>query len=452
MNSLLVKAGCIVTMDPARRVIAGGAVRIEGNRIAAVLDAGELDGLPPFAGEVIDAPHATLIPGFIQTHLHLCQTLFRGLADDLPLLDWLRLRIFPLEAAHTAASTYASACAGLVELIGSGTTTIMDMGSIAHEEEIVRAIVESGMRAFVGKALMDINDPYPPLRESTAVALRSAEAEAKAWHGSAGGRILYAVAPRFILSCSDTLLCEAAALAGDVRGARFHTHAAENRAELDAVRRRCRMGNIEYFGHLGILGANTCLAHCIWLEDRELDLLAEQHCRVLHCPSSNLKLGSGVAPIPAMLQKGITVSLGSDGAPCNNMLDMFEEMRLAALLQKPLHGAAVMPAAEVFALATVGGAKTLDLFHEIGSIEPGKKADIVLLDLHRPWNPLFSGTSEDVYSAIVYTGRPANVESVLIDGAWVYRRGEFPQCDPERVAARAREELAGLLQRVEWTS
>jgi cytosine/adenosine deaminase-related metal-dependent hydrolase len=451
MHSLLLKAGRIVTMDPARRVITGGGVCIEGTHIAAVLDAAELRALPPFGGEVVDAPHATIIPGFVQTHLHLCQTLFRGLADDLPLLDWLRLRIFPLEAAHTPSSMYASARIGLLELIGSGTTTIMDMGSVAHEEEIVRAIAESGMRAFVGKALMDINELYPRLKEPTGVALRSAAEEAKAWHGSAGGRIMYAVAPRFVLSCTDTLLREAAALAADVQGALFHTHAAENPAELDAVRRRCGMENIEYFENLEILGAKTCLAHCIWLQDRELDLLAERQCRVLHCPSSNLKLGSGIARIPAMLQRGISVSLGADGAPCNNMLDMFEEMRLAALLQKPLHGAAAMPAAEVFALATVGGAKALGLFRDIGSIEPGKKADLVLLDLDKPWNPLQREGSGDVYSAIVYSGRPANVASVLIDGAWVYHGTAYPHLDPERIAADARAELTRLLQRVEWT-
>lgn len=182
-----------------------------------------------------------------------------------------------------------------------------------------------------------------------------------------------------------------------------------------------------------------------------MDLLAERQSRVLHCPSSNLKLGSGVAPVPAMLAKGISLSLGADGAPCNNMLDMFEEMRLAALLQKPLHGAAAMPAEEVFALATVGGATALGLFHEIGSIEPGKKADLVLLDLQKPWNPLRLDRPGEVYSAMVYSGRPANVESVLIDGVWVYRGGEYTRLDAARCSEEARLELNKLLQRVEWS-
>ena len=212
------------------------------------------------------------------------------------------------------------------------------------------------------------------------------------------------------------------------------------------------MGNIEFFDHLGILRGNTCLAHCIWLQDREVDLLSEHDCRVLHCPSSNLKLGSGIANVPMMLKKGITVSLGADGAPCNNMLDMFEEMRLAALIQKPLQGAETMTAQEVFAMATVGGARALGLSRTLGSIEPGKKADLVLLDLGKPWNSLLLEKGEDIYSCIVYSGRPANVESVLIDGAWVYRSGQHYRLDSEEIAAQARAELTRLLQRVEWTS
>lgn len=439
-------------MDPERRILVNGAVRVDGQRIAAVLTPEELRFLPPFPGEVIDAGSGTVIPGFIQTHVHLCQTLFRGLADDLPLLDWLRLRIFPLEAAHTAASMYASARVGIAELIGSGTTTVLDMGSIRHEAEVVRAITESGMRAFVGKALMDINEQYPLLKEPTEQALRSAEREAAAWHGSAGGRILYALAPRFVLSCSEGLLREAGRLAAGFRGALVHSHASENRLELDAVRKRCGVGNIEYFDRLGILDSRTCLAHCVWLEERELDLLAERECRVLHCPSSNLKLGSGVANVPGMLQRGIVVSLGADGAPCNNMLDMFEEMRLAALVQNPVHGAGALTAREVFALATVGGAQALGIFGDAGSIEAGKKADLVVLNLDRPWNPVRVEGVEDLYSAMVYTGRPANVESVLIDGVWVYRDGAYCSLDPGEIAAEARAELAHLLQRVEWNS
>ena len=168
---ILIKAGSVVTMDPSRRVLPGGALVVNGTSIESVLTAGELAALPPFDGTVLSAPSLTAIPGFIQTHIHLCQTLFRGLADDLELLDWLRLKIYPFESAHNASSMRASAMTGIAELIRSGTTTIMDMGSVAHEEEIAASVEETGLRAFIGKAMMDINDVYPALRETTAESL-----------------------------------------------------------------------------------------------------------------------------------------------------------------------------------------------------------------------------------------------------------------------------------------
>jgi 5-methylthioadenosine/S-adenosylhomocysteine deaminase len=323
----------------------------------------------------------------------------------------------------------------------------MDMGSIRHEEEIVRAVEESGIRAFVGKALMDVNDLFPPLRESTRDALASAIREAESWHGSSGGRIRYAVAPRFVLSCSETLLREAHALVSSLPGVLFHTHAAENQREMEAVRARFGMDNVEYLDRLGILDASSCLAHCIWLNEREMGLLAEQRGKVLHCPSSNLKLGSGIARVPEMLRRGISVSLGADGAPCNNTLDMFQEMRLAALIQKPVHGAASMNARTAFELATIGGASALGLEQEIGSLEPGKKADLVLLDLTQEWNPS-AQIEESIYSALVYSGSPSTVRSVMVDGKWLYRDGAFLTFDNLEAIRSARMEAQALLERI----
>ncbi len=442
---VLLKPGVIVTMDAGRRILRGGAVLVNGTAIEAVLTAEELHALPAFDGIVHEAGDHVLIPGFIQTHMHLCQTIFSGLADDLELLDWLSRRIFPFEDAHTQASLSASALLGNAELIRSGTTTIMDMGSVRHEEEIASAITVSGIRAFIGKAMMDINTLTPALREPTGDALRSTREQAREWHGAAGGRLMYAVAPRFVLSCTDELLREAHAMTAEFPGMLFHTHAAENKTELHAVRERCRMDNLEYFDSLGILRSNTCLAHCIWLNDREIGLLADHTAKVLHCPSSNLKLSSGIAPIPALMRRGVMVSLGADGAACNNRLDMFEEMRLAALIQKPVHGPSAMDAESVFAMATLGGAATLGIGNATGSIEQGKKADLVLLDLNRVWNP--SGTAS-VYSALVYSGNAEHVRSVMIDGAWVYRDGRHITLDEDRIIATARQELQALLRRV----
>jgi cytosine/adenosine deaminase-related metal-dependent hydrolase len=205
------------------------------------------------------------------------------------------------------------------------------------------------------------------------------------------------------------------------------------------------MSNVEFFDSIGILRSNTCLAHCIWLNEKEIALVKEHGAKVLHCPSSNLKLGSGIANIPEYLRRGISVSLGADGAPCNNRLDMFEEMRLAALIQKPDHGPEAMDAQTVFELATLGGARVLGLQRSCGSLEPGKKADLVVLDCSRVWNP---ATEEDVYSTIVYSGSPENVRSVMIDGRWVRRDGTTVTLDEPGVAETARRELRLLRARV----
>jgi 5-methylthioadenosine/S-adenosylhomocysteine deaminase len=447
MQTTLVRTRAVVTMDPAGTIVPDGALLIRDRVIERVLGAHEIAAAAGPGTAMVDAGTLVAIPGFVQTHVHLCQTLFRGLAEDMELLDWLRLRIFPYEAAHSASSMRASAMLGIAELLRGGTTTVMDMGSIHHEEEIVGAIETTGLRACVGKSMIDTNDIEPRFRESTEASLTSTLQQATLWHNSCGGRIRYAVAPRFVLSCTDGLLREAYAMTGRFPGMLLHTHASENPRELEAVRRRCGMGNVEFFEELGILHANTCLAHCIWLDPREVDLMAARQAKVLHCPSSNLKLGSGVARIPELMQRGISVSLGADGAPCNNTLDMFAEMRLAALIQKPLHGPKAMPAADVLRLATAGGAAALGWSDAIGSLEAGKRADIVLLDLDRPWMPSVEPEGEALYTMIVHSGSPANVHSVMIDGAWVYRDGCHTRLDEGAATAAARDELRKLLAR-----
>ena len=239
MGTQLIKAHEIVTMDPERHVLEGGAILVRDAVIERVLSREEVARLEEFDGEVVSAGGLTAIPGFVQTHVHLCQTLFRGLADDLDLLDWLRLKIFPYEAAHSSASMRVSSLLGLAELIRSGTTTIMDMGSIHFEEEIVQAIDQAGIRAYVGKSLIDLNEIYPPLREETRDAIDSSARQAEWWHGVSGGRIRYAVAPRFVLSCTDDLLKEAYSLTRSFPGMLFHTHAAESAREMKVVQARC---------------------------------------------------------------------------------------------------------------------------------------------------------------------------------------------------------------------
>ena len=442
--SQLIRGGTVVTMNPQNEILQSASLLIENNRIAAILPANSKH--ENFHAETFDASNLVIIPGFVQTHLHLCQTLFRGLADDLQLLDWLREKIFPMEAAHNEQSMYISAKVGIAELIRSGTTTILDMGSIHHEEEIIRAIGETGLRAFVGKAMMDVNDIFPKLKEPIKDSLRSTLALAERWHNSYNQRIKYAAAPRFVLSCSDTLMRDAYEMINSFHGMLFHTHASENKIEIERVRNRCKMDNIEFLHELGLLSERTCLAHCVHLNENEFKLLKSTKTNVTHCPSSNLKLGSGIANIPKLLKMGVTVSLGADGAPCNNNLNMFQEMRLASLIQKPLHGPTAMTAKSVFEMATINGARALGLGNEIGSIEVGKKADLTFLNLANIQNPY--STLNNIYSSIVFSSGSENVDSVMIDGTWIFRKKEFLTLDEHKSIAEATTELQKLIQRL----
>jgi 5-methylthioadenosine/S-adenosylhomocysteine deaminase len=443
--SIILKGGTIVTANSDGDIIPNASILIEDGRISKI--SAEISEQQNQQSEIVDLNGFIVIPGFVQTHIHLCQTLFRGLADDLQLLDWLQLKIFPMEAAHNANSIRSSALIGLAELIRSGTTTILDMGSIHHEEEIVRAVGESGLRAFLGKAMMDINELYPKLRETTADSLRSTRLLAESCHNSFNGRIKYAVAPRFVLSCTDSLMQEAFDMALNTSGILFHTHASENKNEIERVFERCNMSNIEFLNHLGLLSNKSVLAHCIHLNKNEFDIIQETKTNVSHCPSSNLKLGSGIANVPEFLSRNISVSLGADGAPCNNNLDMFQEMRLASLIQKPIHGSTSMPAEIIFRMSTINGARALGLEHEIGSIEPGKKADLAILDIEQMHNPLIP--INNLYSSIVYSASPENVVSVMIDGKWVYKNKQHYTIDSERVLSTAREDLHSLISRIE---
>ncbi len=429
-------------------LLKNAAIVIEGNRITKIATGKDVTKFKQLKAKIIDASDLVAIPGFVQTHIHLCQTLFRGLAEDLQLLDWLQKKIFPLEAAHNGKSIYSSAMLGIAELIRGGTTTILDMGSVNHHDQVIRAIGETGYRAFTGKALMDINGIYKKLKEDTKTAINSSRDLAEQWHNSFDGRVKYASAPRFVLSCSDKCMKEAYEMTKNFDDMLFHTHASENHSEIRAVRERCKMDNVEFLHHLGVLSKKSILAHCIHLNGNEIKIMKDTKTNIAHCPGSNLKLGSGIANIPHYLSEGISVSLGADGGPCNNNLDIFQEMRLAGLIQKPIHGPTTMPVKTIFEMATIGGARALGLENDIGSIEIGKKADLVLLDLQSIWNPLVQDEAENLYSTIVYSANPANVDSVMIDGTWVYRKKNFAKIDSQQIRKIAKSELQKLLNRV----
>ncbi|NOT62250.1 MAG: 5'-deoxyadenosine deaminase [Acidobacteria bacterium] len=435
-NRTIIQNATIITLDAAHRIFTGDLV-VEHQRIAA-FDQPYSASFNGATDDVIDARGKVLLPGFVQTHIHLCQTLFRGAADDLALIDWLKQRVWPMEAAHTPASLYASAQLGIAELIRGGTTCALTMETVNHTEAVFQAVADTGFRATVGKCMMDAGDDVPAaLHEQADASLNESLTLLKRWHGRDDGRIRYCFAPRFAVSCSRPLLEQVAARASQY-GVIIHTHASENRDEIAYVEQMTGQRNIAYLNDVGLTGPHVVLAHCIWLDDAEMALLADTHTRVAHCPSSNLKLASGIARISEMLERGISVSLGADGAPCNNRLDMFTEMRTAALLQKVQYGSRALPALTALRMATIEGAKALGLGDQIGSIEIGKRADLMLLNL----NQLHTTPQPDLVSTIVYAAQSSDVELVMIEGKVVWREGAFTNLNESAILTAANEQAA----------
>lgn len=419
-NRLWIVNALILTQNDAREV-RKGHIEIEGNRLVALHD----QDVPVPAGmRTFDASGLVVMPGMIQPHIHLCQTLFRNLADDLELMDWLSQRIWPLEAAHDEESLYLSAQLGIQELLASGTTCILDMATVHHTQAVYQAVRDSGIRANVGKCLMDHPQTCPDsLRQSSDAALAEASSLFELWHGEADGRIQVSFAPRFVVSCTEELLKQVRDLAAR-HGAIIHTHSSENQKEVELVRDLVGQENAAYLHSIGLMSPRLVLAHCVWLNQAEIGHLAETGTHVVHCPSSNLKLASGLAKVPELIAAGINVALGADGAPCNNNLSALQEMRLAALLHKPGRGPRTMPARDVLDMATRNGALALGLQDEIGSIEVGKKADLVALDLNQPANFLPYHSEElpshdQLASAIVYASQPSHVKWTMVDGEMV---------------------------------
>lgn len=446
MNKSIIIPKQIVTADNRNSIFREHAVEIIDGIISKIIPIKELE-LNYYDGNLIQHRNYTLIPGFVQTHIHLCQTLFRGLADDMELLDWLQQKIFPMENSHTKDSLRLSVQLGINELISGGTTTIVDMATLRHQEVVFEELHKSNMRAFAGKCMIDQNELYPQFCESTEENLKSSYDYAKSFHNSNNGKIKYAFAPRFVLSCTENLWRETKEMIKDFEDSLLHTHASENKGEIETVRRLTGKENIEYFESIGMLNNHTILAHCIHLNNDEVKMLKKNDVRVSHCPSSNLKLGSGIANIPKYLKEGISVSIGADGAPCNNSLSIFKEMNLAALLQKPLHGSTIMDAKTVFRLATIEGAKAIHMENEIGSIEVGKKADLVLLDLDSPIHSL-GDDDESIYSDIVYSSCSDSVKEVMIEGELIVKNGECLLYDRQKTLSDAKNELKKLLGRI----
>lgn len=438
-TSFVVQGASVISLDAQNRIFVGDVRISDGTivEIAPKIRAKTTD-------EVIKAKGLILMPGFVQCHIHLCQTLFRCQADDMDLLTWLREKIWPMEGALQENDLRASARLGIAELLLGGTTAILDMGTVQHTDVLFEEAERLGLRYAGGKTIMDQGMGYPAgLRESTEQAVHESIRLCETWHEKANGRLRYAFSPRFALSCTEKSM-RACVVEARKRGALLHTHASESSEEVQLVHQNTGMSNIQFLHSLGFTGHDVCLAHGVWVTADEQRLLRETRTRIVHCPSANLKLASGIARIAELLDGDIEVALGADGAACNNNLDAFFEMRLLALLHKVRSGPSAVPAERALRTATVQGAKALNLGN-VGPIDVGNKGDFVLLDLHKPH--VFPDVG-DLVSRVVYAAKSSDVHSVFVDGQPVVREGKLVGVNLVKVLQEANSAAVRVQQRI----
>jgi 5-methylthioadenosine/S-adenosylhomocysteine deaminase len=441
-GAMLLRGGTVVPMtdrgafDDADVLLAGGTVAQVGRRLD-----------PPDGAQVLDVSGCLVLPGFVQAHVHVVQSLARHRAEGLALLAWLSRRIWPYEAALGGDEVAAAARLGIAELLCGGTTAVMDMGTAHHQDRVFEAADELGIRMASGKCHMDSGEGVPAgLIEECDASLAAAEELGTRWHGGAGGRLRYAVAPRFVLSCSDELLAGAVELARR-NGWLLHTHASENERETELVRSRTGRGNVAALAEAGFAGEDTIVAHAVHLDDDEFELLAGTRTGVAHCPGANLKLASGIADVPRMLANGIRVGIGADGPPCNNRLSVFHEMSLAGTLHNLRSGAGAVDAWTVLELATWRGAEAIGLGGSAGRLSPGYRADVVVLEPES-----FSMEPEgDPAAMIVHGASDRDVRDVIVDGAVVVRDRTLATADAAGIRAAARAAAAEVERRLGWS-
>lgn len=393
---------------------------------------------------VIDCSGRLVLPGFVQAHIHLAQTLFRGLAEGMTLLDWLSSRILPLEAAHDPDTLYASARLGIAELLLSGCTTLLDMGSVHHTESIFEAASQMGIRMVSGKIMMDHGDMMPEsLKQDADHALNLSIDLLDKYHDSCGGRLRYAFAPRFLLSCSDALMRETLGLARE-RDVLWHTHVAEQLSEVEWLRKKTGRLSLELIDEWGGADTRLALAHMVHLADKEWDIMKGWKAPgILHCPRANTRLGSGSCRVVDFLTRRMAIGLGSDGSACNNRLDMFEEMRSAAALQDLKLGPGALSSSDLLSMATIGGARALGLEEEIGTLEIGKRADLIVIDPDGV--SMVSGAHPA--DALVHNGNPGVVGLVMVDGEIRAEGGKLVRVDGSELAKEAKDAIHILTSR-----
>ncbi|WP_296807124.1 amidohydrolase family protein [uncultured Methanobrevibacter sp.] len=384
--------------------------------------------------KVIDATDKILLPGFVNTHTHLSMTLFRGLADDLALDEWLNDNIWPMEANLNETYCYIGALLGAVELIKSGTTTFSDM--YFYMEDVAKAVEESGIRAALSYGMIDFADEEK----------RKAEIEKnmrlfKNCHNSADGRIKVFFGPHSPYTASEELLKEVRKLA-DENDIKIHIHVSETQKEINDISSEKGLRPFEYLDSIGFLGPDVVCAHSVWLSDEEIEIIKKHDVKISHNPCSNMKLASGIAPVSKLLENDICVAIGTDGASSNNNLDIIEELKTASLLQKvSTLDPKVLTSDEAIAMGTINGAKALGLDDEIGSIEVGKKADLILIDTN---NANMVPDSSKLSSNVIYSANGSNVDTTICNGVILMENKKLTTLDEDEIYQKAKEAIDQL--------
>ena len=422
---LLITNGIVMTMDPGDRTIEKGSVAVCGDTIMAVGPAAEVGTTA--AKETIDAAGGIIMPGLVNTHTHAAMTLFRGLADDLPLMAWLNDHIFPAEALLNQEKVHAGTLLGCAEMILSGTTSFCDM--YLFEDAVARAAKAAGMRAVVGEVLYDFPSPaYGPLENGFDTTRRLIDT----WRDDP--LVTVAVEPHSPYLCAPDLLTRAADIARE-HGVPLVIHLSETHREVQDIRKRYGTTPAGHLANLGVLGKNLLACHCVVLSDRDMDLLQQHDVKVSHNPESNMKLASGVSPVAELVKRGVCVGLGTDGCSSNNNLDLFGEMDMAAKLHKASSlDPTVMTASTVLRMATIDGARALGLDDITGSIETGKKADIIVIDTHKPHlTPMYHPVSH-----LVYAAGGSDVCATVVAGQVLMKDRRLVHLDLEEIMTNAR--------------
>ena len=434
---MVVHNGTLVTVNPGFDIIQDGILCVQNGRIAAITDHRSAGSLPP-SRQTIDAKGGVVMPGLVNTHTHLPMTLFRGLADDLPLMDWLNGTIFPAESAHIDPETVfwgtQLACA---EMILAGTTTCCD--GYFHEDAVARAVRFSGMRAVLGQGVIDFPAPGVP---DPATNIAHAAAFVEKWRDE-DPRISPAIFCHSPYTCSGETLKKAKALARS-NGLLFQIHAAETKTERDQCLEEHGVSPIRYLDDLGLLDAGTLLVHAVWTDAADAALIAKRKAAISHNPESNMKLASGIAPVEKYLGAGITVGLGTDGCASNNNLDLFQEMDTAAKLHKASTlDPTVMDARTVIRMATSMGAGAIGLGDVTGSLEIGKQADVIIIDTAKPhMTPLYHAASQ-----IVYAAKASDVRTVMVAGEVIMAGGTIVTLDVERILTEVKKIASRINER-----